>query len=126
MDINSGAARARQIASEGAHPGLLEEIGHLVAGVEHAGFHGCRGDADDAGDLIDRFLVVVDEIDHLAVCRRKLGQALLHNGVAILGAHDRLGIVGGDLKIESAPKRGATLFVRVPIPKAHEKEKKAK
>ena len=46
--------------------------------------------------------------------------------LGLLGIKERLGIVGGDLKIESAPKRGATLFVRVPIPKAHEKEKKAK
>ena len=46
--------------------------------------------------------------------------------LGLLGIQERLGIVGGDFKIESAPKRGATLFVRVPIPKAHEKEKKAK
>ena len=46
--------------------------------------------------------------------------------LGLLGIKERLGIVGGDLKIESAPKRGATLFVRIPIPKAHEKEKKAK
>ena len=46
--------------------------------------------------------------------------------LGLLGIKERLGIVGGDLKIESAPKRGATLFVRVPIPKAHEQEKKAK
>ena len=46
--------------------------------------------------------------------------------LGLLGIRERLGIVGGDFKIESAPKRGATLFVRIPIPKAHEKEKKAK
>jgi signal transduction histidine kinase len=46
--------------------------------------------------------------------------------LGLLGIRERLGIVGGDLKIESAPKRGATLFLRIPIPKAHEKEKKAK
>ena len=46
--------------------------------------------------------------------------------LGLLGIKERLGIVDGDLKIESAPKRGATLFVRIPIPKAHEKEKKAK
>jgi PAS domain S-box-containing protein len=46
--------------------------------------------------------------------------------LGLLGIQERLGIVGGDYKIESAPKRGATLFVRIPIPKAHEKEKKAK
>jgi PAS domain S-box-containing protein len=46
--------------------------------------------------------------------------------LGLLGIQERLGIVGGDFKIESAPKRGATLFVRIPIPKAHEKKKKAK
>ena len=46
--------------------------------------------------------------------------------LGLLGIRERLGIVGGDFKIESAPKRGATLLVRIPIPKAHEKEKKAK
>ena len=46
--------------------------------------------------------------------------------LGLLGIRERLGIVGGTFKIESAPKRGATLFVRIPIPKAHEKEKKAK
>src|SRR6476469_9492972 len=46
--------------------------------------------------------------------------------LGLLGIRERLGIVGGNFKIESAPERGATLFVRIPIPKAHEKEKKAK
>jgi signal transduction histidine kinase len=46
--------------------------------------------------------------------------------LGLLGIQERLGIVGGDFKIESAPKRGATLFVRIPIPQAHDKEKKAK
>lgn len=46
--------------------------------------------------------------------------------LGLLGIQERLGIVGGNFKIESAPKRGATLLVRIPIPKAHEKEKKAK
>ena len=46
--------------------------------------------------------------------------------LGLLGIQERLGIVGGDFKIESAPERGATLLVRIPIPKAHEKEKKAK
>ena len=46
--------------------------------------------------------------------------------LGLLGIQERLGIVGGNFKIESAPERGATLFVRIPISKAHEKEKKAK
>ena len=46
--------------------------------------------------------------------------------LGLLGIQERLGIVGGNFKIESAPQHGATLFVRIPISKAHEKEKKAK
>jgi PAS domain S-box-containing protein len=46
--------------------------------------------------------------------------------LGLLGIQERLGIVGGNFKIESAPESGATLFVRIPISKAHEKEKKAK
>src|SRR6476620_3143319 len=46
--------------------------------------------------------------------------------LGLLGIQERLGIVGGNFKIESAPQHGATLFVRIPIFKAHEKEKKAK
>ena len=46
--------------------------------------------------------------------------------LGLLGIQERLGMVGGDFKVESAPERGATLLVRIPLPKAHEKEKKAK
>ena len=46
--------------------------------------------------------------------------------LGLLGIQERLGMVGGNFKVESAPDRGATLLVRIPIPKAHEKEKKAK
>jgi hypothetical protein len=34
-------------------------------------------------------------------------------------------MVWGNLNVESAPERGATLFVRIPISKANEKEKKS-
>jgi signal transduction histidine kinase len=46
--------------------------------------------------------------------------------LGLLGIQERLGMVGGNFKVESAPERGATLLVRIPIPKAHEKEKKSK
>jgi signal transduction histidine kinase len=45
--------------------------------------------------------------------------------LGLLGIQERLGMVGGNFKVESAPERGATLLVRIPIPKAHEKEKKS-
>ena len=44
--------------------------------------------------------------------------------LGLLGIQERLGLVGGSLNIESAPESGATLIVRIPIPVAHEKEKK--
>src|SRR5438477_173232 len=43
--------------------------------------------------------------------------------LGLLGIQERLGMVGGNFKVESAPERGTTLLVRIPIPKAHEKEK---
>jgi signal transduction histidine kinase len=46
--------------------------------------------------------------------------------LGLLGIQERLGMVGGSLKVESAPERGATLIVRIPIPKAHEKEEESK
>jgi signal transduction histidine kinase len=46
--------------------------------------------------------------------------------LGLLGIQERLGMVGGNFMVESAHERGATLLVRIPIPKAHEKEKKAK
>src|SRR5437764_1906735 len=42
--------------------------------------------------------------------------------LGLLGIQERLGMVGGNFKVESAPERGTTLVVRIPIPKAHEKE----
>jgi signal transduction histidine kinase len=46
--------------------------------------------------------------------------------LGLLGIQERLGVVGGSLKLESAPECGATLIVRIPIPSAHEKEKRSK
>ena len=46
--------------------------------------------------------------------------------LGLLGIQERLGLVGGNFKVESAPERGATLLVRIPISKAHEKEEKSK
>lgn len=37
--------------------------------------------------------------------------------LGLLGIQERVGTVGGTLKLESTPARGATLIVRVPIPK---------
>ena len=51
---------------------FLYKLAQLLARIEHAGFHGSLGDAGNLGDLPDRFAVVVNEVDHLAVLRRQL------------------------------------------------------
>lgn len=38
--------------------------------------------------------------------------------LGLLGIQERLGIIGGILKVESEPSRGATLIVRIPIPES--------
>ena len=45
--------------------------------------------------------------------------------LGLLGIRERLGMIGGSLNLESVPECGATLIVRVPIPKAHEKKEKS-
>jgi hypothetical protein len=50
--------------------GRCNQIRQLLARVEHARLHSGLGDADDIGDLFDRFAVEVDQIDDLAVLRR--------------------------------------------------------
>jgi len=36
--------------------------------------------------------------------------------LGLLGIQERLGLVGGSLKVESPPESGATLIVRIPTP----------
>ena len=45
-----------------------------------------------------------------------------HGRLGLLGIQERLGNIGGSLNVESAPRRGVTLIVRIPIPKAHAKK----
>jgi signal transduction histidine kinase len=45
-----------------------------------------------------------------------------HGRLGLLGIQERLGNIGGNLNVESAPNRGATLIVRIPIPKEHAKK----
>ena len=46
--------------------------------------------------------------------------------LGLLGIQERLGMVGGSMKLESVPECGVTMIVRIPISKAHEKEKNSK
>src|SRR5712671_2217779 len=54
---------------------VRDEFRHLEPGVMHTRLDGISGYADDLGDLVDRFLVVVNEIDHLAMRGRQTRQA---------------------------------------------------
>src|SRR5262249_56508040 len=58
----------------------IEQRRNLLAGVEHAGLHRVLRRADDLGDFGDRFFVIVDEVDDLAMRRRQLRQALPQSG----------------------------------------------
>src|SRR5262249_1629746 len=82
-----------EVTSKRAHPGVLEKVGHLAARIEHAGLDRRGGDPDDLCHLLDRLLVVVNEIDDLAVCRGELRKALLHDHVAVLRAHGGLWVI---------------------------------
>src|SRR4051794_36161568 len=89
---------AREVPRSGrAHSGLLEQIGHLAARVEHAGLHGRRRHSDNARHLVDRLLVIIDEIDHFAMRGRERLEALLNDIVAVLVADQGLGIIRGVL-----------------------------
>src|SRR3954454_6312023 len=55
--------------SDGVDPRTPEELAELLAGVEHACFHRALRNADDLPDLLDRLLMVVDEIDNFAMGR---------------------------------------------------------
>jgi len=55
--------------------GAPEQFGELLAGIEHPGLHRALGDADDRADLFHRLLVVVDEVDDLAMRRGQFRNA---------------------------------------------------
>src|ERR1700739_975684 len=46
----------------GTEPLRLDQLGQFLARIEHARFDRGLGDADDIGNLSDRFAVVVDEV----------------------------------------------------------------
>ena len=53
-----------------------DEARQLPPRIEHARLHRGFAHADDLGRLLDRFAVVVDEVNDLAVLRRQLCQRL--------------------------------------------------
>ena len=46
------------------------QLRQLLARVEHARLHRGLVDADNLGDLLDRFAVIINEVDDVAVLRR--------------------------------------------------------
>src|SRR5215470_13578787 len=71
------------------------QLADPLAGIEHAGLHSVSRHRDDLGDLLDRLLVIVDEVDDLAMRGRELRQAVLQNRRALALQHGRLRVVGG-------------------------------
>src|SRR5260370_21230406 len=57
----------------------FEQLRELFACVEHAGFDGIAGHAEDVRGLLHRFFVVVDEVDDLAMPRGQPGEAVAPN-----------------------------------------------
>ena len=49
--------------AESAFSSVLNQLGQFLPRVEHAGLHGGGGDAEDCRALLDRLLVIVNEVD---------------------------------------------------------------
>src|ERR1700733_15825027 len=53
--------------SQAVKAGHLEQVGELLAGIEHPGLHRALGNPDDLAGFLHRFLMIIDEVDDLAV-----------------------------------------------------------
>ena len=49
-----------------------------------------------------------------------------HKGMGLIGMRERAALVGGTLQIESKPKEGTTIFVRVPANFSEDEAEEAK
>jgi hypothetical protein len=74
--------------------GFCQPVGQLPARVEHARLDRGLGDADDVGNLLDRLVVIVDEIDDLGLLGRQPAQRSAQQFRPTLLLHDELRIVG--------------------------------
>src|SRR5256886_10787516 len=84
----------------------LEQLRQPLARVEHARLDSVFRNANDLSYLFDRFLVVVHEIDHLPMFRRKSCEALSQHCTLILRLQRGCGIV------RQIFDRGRGLFVQ--------------
>src|SRR6185437_9277842 len=73
-----------------------KKVGELLTGIKHPCLHRALGDADDGAHLFDRLLMVVDQVDDLAVRRRQLchtGAQDFAGGGAIERSFRRVGFI---------------------------------
>jgi hypothetical protein len=52
--------------------GIIEKLSHPLASIKHASFDSARGRTNNLSNLFNRFLVVVDPIDHFSLSCREL------------------------------------------------------
>src|SRR6516165_1328126 len=93
--IEPGARSANAGGSMRVHAGGLEQGLHALARVEHPRLHGVGGRPDNLSDLVHGFFVIVDEIEHFPMERRKLRQAVLNECASIALVNGCFRIVGG-------------------------------
>jgi hypothetical protein len=62
---------------------LGEQLGEPLTGVEHPRFHGVLRYLDDLSDLFDGFVMVINEVDDLAMLGREFFQAVAELGAAV-------------------------------------------
>src|SRR5262245_31472548 len=68
----------------------LQQFRQFLARVEHARFDRILGNSNDLGDLLNRFLMIVDEIDDLPMLRCQRGQAFAQDRALVLLCDGRL------------------------------------
>ena len=71
-DHGAADASAREVVWSGAMPpsSVLDQLGQFLPRVEHPGLHGCSRDAEDLRALINRLLMVVNEVDDFPMFQR--------------------------------------------------------
>src|SRR6478672_12078313 len=77
-----------------------DEARQLPPRIEHARLHRGFAHADDLGRLLDRFAVVVDEVNDLAVLRRQLCQRLRKSSRRRFSCKAASGLSAGSATVE--------------------------
>src|ERR1700678_3710176 len=90
-DIGIAAITSR---SQALDAGDLEQVGELLAGVEHPGLHRALGNPDDLAGFFHRFLMIIDEVDDLAVRGGQFGDAGPQNCAGLAAVQRSFGRIG--------------------------------